>query len=475
MKKGIYVRLLAFMLVLGCSSFVMAQEYAPNQVIVKLKPGASPAVLANVAAPGAMHSAPVSRSAGGARLITLNEGVAVTSAVALLSANPDIEYAEPNWLVYATAVPNDPLEPVQWAWEKIQAYEAWDLETGDASVVVSMIDSGIDTDHEDLAGNLWTNALEAGGTTGVDDDGNGYVDDIHGWNTIDDNGNLEDDFGHGTHVAGTIGAVTNNLTGVAGTNWTSSLLPCRFMTSPGIGTLYNGIECFDYIIATRDNPASNADVRIASNSWATGLYSKTLKNAIQSLVDEGILWVSATANEGSDLDCLPFGAAPYPSGYDIDGIIAVTNTTSTDELETSANYGASVVDIGAPGTWIRSTFLHSTYMTLTGTSMAAPHVAGVAALVLARNPSISMTGLREAILCTGDPIPALYGKTRTGMRLNALGAVNAALSGATCNDRDSDGTPDYADNCPYDANDQTDSDGNGVGDECEPIDCGGGC
>jgi len=466
------------LLFFSIQSFVFsaaAQEFVPGEVIIKLKSSGSPEALANIAAPGAMSSAPLSKSAGNARLIRLGDGVTVTGAVALLSRDQGVEYAEPNWILHTT-VGYYQLYPetiYQWAWKKIQAYDAWDLETGDSSIVVNINDSGIDLDHEDLADNLWTNALEATGIAGIDDDGNGYVDDIHGWNAVADNGIPDDDFFHGTHVAGTIGAVTKNKLGVAGLNWASSILPCKFLSGHGYGSIFDAIECIDYVIATKNNVASNADVRVSNNSWAGAAYSHALKDAIQSAVDEDILWVNAAGNKASNKDC--FQAAAYPSGYNIDGIIAVANTTRSDEIFKFSDYGASTVDIGAPGTFIRSTWINNEYGILTGTSMATPHVAGVAALLLARNPTMSMTALREAILCTGDPIPALEGKTRTGMRLNAVRALSSAFGGGTCKDRDSDGVPDYADNCPYQLNDQADRDGNGVGDVCEPLDCGGGC
>ena len=470
MKNIFRVNLLVLVLVLGFVCSVTAQEFVQGEVIVKLKPDASSAMLASVSAPGAMDSATVLKSAGGAMVIQLADKVAVTSAVALLSADPAVEYAEPNWILYATATPNDPQQGSQWAWGKIDAYDAWDITTGDPDIVVNVIDTGIDTDHEDLVGNVWTNTAEAGGTPGFDDDGNGYIDDIHGWNAIANNGNPEDDNDHGTHCSGTIGAVTNNATGVAGVNWTASVVACKFLSTSGSGTSVNAIECVDYIIATKN--AGTADIRVSSNSWGGGGASAAMSAAIQSAVNEGILWVNAAGNNSCNNDCFCSGA--YPASYNVDGIISVAATSSTDSMASFSEYGASTVDIGAPGVSIVSTTTGDTYSSYGGTSMACPHVAGVAALTLAANPALTVTELREAILCNGDFVSSMDGNTRTGMRLNALGAVTAATGGSTCNDRDSDGVPDYADNCPYDSNSgQSDADSNGVGDDCEPTDCGG--
>ncbi len=468
MKRISKVSLLAMVLILGLSASAAAQEFVPGELIVKMKPGASAAAVSALAGPGALSTAAVSKSTG-AMLVKLGDGVAVTSAVALLAGNADIEYAEPNWILYATAVPNDPQQGSQWEWAVIDAYDAWDIQTGDPTIVVNVIDSGINTSHPDLVDNLWTNLAEVGGSAGVDDDGNGYVDDIHGWNAIANNGSPEDDNSHGTHCAGTIGAVSDNSTGVAGTNWNSAIVACKFLNGAGSGSTFDAIECVDYIIDTKN--AGSADIRVSSNSWGGGGSSAAMKAAIQSAVDAGILWVNAAGNDSADNDCGASGA--FPSSYDINGLIAVASTTSSDGMSSFSNFGQASVQIGAPGSSILSTVLGTSYGSKSGTSMACPHVAGLAALVLAQNPALTVPELLEVLLCTGDPISSLDGKTATGMRINALSAVTAAGAVITCSDRDGDGVSDYADNCPYDSNDQSDSDGDGVGDACEPDDCGG--
>jgi subtilisin family serine protease len=469
MRKAPITAVFMLLAVVAFAGTAVTQEFVPGEIIVKLKPGASSAALAAVAGPSALSTAAVSPSSG-AMLVKLSDGMAVTSAVAQVAKDPGVAYAEPNWIQHATVVPNDPQQGSQWEWAMIDAYDAWDVETGDSSIAVNIIDTGIDTNHEDLTANIWTNALEAAGTAGVDDDGNGYKDDIHGWNAVANNGSPEDDNSHGTHVAGTIGAVTNNALGVAGTNWSTTLVACKFLNAAGSGSSFDAIECIDYIIATKN--AGSADIRVSSNSWGGGGFSAALRDAIQSANDAGILWVNAAGNDSSSNDCLAAGA--YPSSYNVANIISVASTTSSDDMSSFSNYGPATVDIGAPGSSILSTFPDDTYGSISGTSMACPHVAGLAALVLAQDPSLTPAQVRQAILCNGDSTSAMAGTTTTGMRINALKAVNAALGGSTCADRDSDGTPDYLDNCPYNSNgDQSDSDSNGIGDSCEPTDCAG--
>jgi len=469
MKKFFGVNLLVGLMVFGLAAAVVAQEFVPGEILVKVNPGASSSMLASVAAPGALASAQVSKNTG-VMVVELADGVAVTSAVALLANDPALEFAEPNYIQYATAIPNDPELGDQWAWGVIDAFDAWDVATGDANIQVNVIDTGIDVDHPDLVANVWVNAAEAAGSPGVDDDSNGYVDDINGWNAISNSGNPDDDHYHGTHCSGTIGAVTNNGINVAGVNWTTSLVGCKFLNSAGSGSSADAIECIDYIIDT--NAAGSADIRVSSNSWGGGGYSAALETAIQAAVNAGILWVNAAGNDSNDNDC--FGAGAYPSAYNIDGIISVASTTSTDSMSSFSNYGASTVDIGAPGSSIKSTDSGGGTRTISGTSMACPHVAGAAALALAVDDTLSVAELLEVVLCTGDYTTAMDGKVTTGMRLNLLGVVNGAGGSPTCADRDSDGVADYADNCPYVSNaGQGDSDGNGVGDDCEPDDCGG--
>lgn len=447
-----------------------AADYVPGQLIVKFKGRASSAA---VSAQGTLG-----KHTGAYHLLKLRSGLSVEDAAAALASNPAIELAEPNYIYYADATPNDPQYGSQYGWTKISAPQAWDVTTGSSSIVINVIDTGAYLTHPDLAANIWTNAGEIAGN-GIDDDGNGYVDDVHGWNAITSTGNPNDDNGHGTHTAGTIAAVTNNGVGVAGANWGGKVLPCKFLASNGSGSSLDAIECVNYIIATKNNAASGANIRVSSNSWGGGGASTALKNAIQAAGDAGILWVNAAGNSGADNDC----TASYPSNYTTTNMLAVAATDSSDAMASFSQFGKSTVDIGAPGVGILSTCAigvsgtntiscPSGYVSISGTSMATPHVSGVAGLVLAANPGLSMVQLREQILRNGDPIASMNGTTSTGMRLNAYKAVTNAVTVAP--DRDGDGVPDLRDNCPYVSNStQADANADGVGDACACS--GGGC
>ncbi len=449
-----------------------AAEFVDGQVIIKFKGRANDSVISSVGTR--------IKRVGDLHLVSLRKGLAVDAAVSKLSSNSAVLYAQPNFIYHASVTPNDPQYSSQYGWNKISAPAAWGVTTGSPSIVVNDIDTGADLGHPDLAANIWTNALEASGAAGVDDDGNGYVDDIHGWNAITSTGVPQDDNGHGTHTAGTIAAVTNNSLGVAGANWNGKVMPCKFLDASGSGSTADAVECINYVIATKQHAASGADVRVSSNSWGGGGADASLKAGIDAMGAAGILWVNAAGNSAANNDCKP--AASYPSVYPSSNIIAVAATDSADGLASFSQYGKSTVDIGAPGVGIVSTCwapgsaeipCSTGYTSLSGTSMATPHVAGVAALVLSVNPSLTVAQLKAQILRNGDPVTSLDQKTTTGMRLNAFKAVTNAVTVAP--DRDGDGVPDYLDNCPYVANaNQADADGDGVGDAC-PCSSGGGC
>ncbi|MGI9448567.1 MAG: S8 family serine peptidase, partial [Pirellulales bacterium] len=302
----------------------------------------------------------------------------------------------------------------------IDATDAWDITTGSRDVVIGVIDSGVDITHPDLAANIWVNPGETP-NNGVDDDGNGFIDDVNGWDFYDDDNSPNDGNGHGTHVAGTIGAVGNNNLGIVGVNWQVSLLPLRFLGNDGSGWTSDAVAAVNY--ATMLKRDFDINVAATNNSWGGGGYSRTLDRAIQAANDEGIMFIAAAGNQGTNNDANP----SYPTNYSSPNVISVAALNRSDNLASFSNYGATTVDVGAPGVSIYSTLPGNSYGFFSGTSMAAPHVAGVVGLLNAAKPGISVTEVNNAILNTVDPLQSLNGKTLTGGRVNAASALTSLL------------------------------------------------
>lgn len=334
-----------------------------------------------------------------------------------------IRYAEPDYLRSTNALPNDPSFANLWGLHNtgqnggledadIDAPEAWTITTGSHAVKVAIIDSGIDQTHPDLLPNLWTNPHEIPGN-GIDDDGNGYIDDIRGWDFVNDDAIPNDDNSHGTHCAGTVGAAGNNGAGVTGVNWAVSLIGLKFLNAAGNGATSDAVEAIAY--------ATSLGVHIMSNSWSGEGYSTALKEAIDAAGDAGILFIAAAGNSGSYLEFYP----EYPASYDSANLITVTATNRLDALASFSNYGEVSVDIAAPGEDVYSTIPGGGYGYNSGTSMACPHVAGACAILLAHRPSLTHLTLRDLILDSSDALPVLAGKTTSGGRLNLHSALLA--------------------------------------------------
>jgi subtilisin family serine protease len=353
-----------------------------------------------------------------------------------------VDYAEPNFEIelepgefdenlpedglYRTnsGEPNDPKFMDQWSLNNvgqdggsnradIDALKAWVKTRGSDKVVVAVLDTGVDYTHKDLVGNMWS---RPDSIPEYSDNELGTIDDSHGFDADADAGDPMDDNGHGTHCAGIIGAEGNNGIGIAGINWNVSIMPLKFLGRGGFGSTANAIKAINYAI---DRKQHGVNVRVINASWGSTSYSRALEDAIRAAGEQGILFVAAAGNSSTDND----KRGHYPSNYDLPNVISVAALDRTDSLASFSNYGLKTVHLGAPGREILSTWLGDDFREASGTSMAAPHVAGVAGLVLASESNLTVAKLRERLLSSVDKVDSLQGKVATGGRLCAAQAL----------------------------------------------------
>jgi subtilisin family serine protease len=424
-----------------------APAFVPNEVLVQFEPEATDADRA--AARTAARAALAATLRPDRRLERLTTSLSVGEAAAILQALPQVEFAEPNWIYYREATANDPyfLDGSLWGTYGdastpanpfgSQAAELWAQGfTGADDVYVAVIDEGIDVGHPDLAPNIWTNPFDP--IDGSDNDGNGYVDDVHGWDFLNNDSSVYDGSpsqpdvdSHGTHVAGTIGARGGNGIGVAGVSWNVKIISGKFLDVDGSGDSFHAAAVLDYLVDLKTRHGLN--IVAANSSWGGEFASQTLYEAIVRAAAAGILIVAAAGNEGRDNDTVPH----YPSHYSTlsaagyEAVIAVASITREGQRSEFSNYGQSSVDIGAPGSEILSTLPGSDYAYFDGTSMATPHVTGAVALYKAIHPNASPSQIRSAILSQGAPTESLAGITSTGRRLDvsAFNRFNLSVDG----------------------------------------------
>ncbi|WP_197705457.1 S8 family serine peptidase, partial [Dolichospermum compactum] len=397
--------------------------YASDKLIVKFKPKTDIAQANEIKNTlGVVSTKTIDLT--GAQIWTLSGKTSVETALATYRNSSLFEYIEPDYIVTKAATPNDPSFGQLWGLHNtgqsggtpdadIDAPEAWDIQTGNPNLVIGVIDTGVDYNHPDLVGNIWTNPGEIAGD-GIDNDNNGYIDDVRGWDFAYNDNNPSDVDGHGTHVSGTIAGKGNNGVGVTGVAWNAKIMPLKFLNDQGSGTLSAAILAINY--------ATAKGVKLTNNSWGGGGYSQALYDAINAAGQAGALFIAAAGNSSANADINPM----YPAAYNLANIISVASTTRTDSLSSFSNYGLTSVDLGAPGSDIYSTLPNNSYGTLSGTSMASPHVAGAAALVWSQNPTWTAQQVKNTLMQTGDSISALAGKTVSGKRLNVFNALAAA-------------------------------------------------
>ena len=370
-------------------------------------------------------------------VVDLPRDLSVDEAVETYEDDPDIEYAEPDYLIEPAQTRsaddsyysrlyglNNTGQNGGVADADIDAPEAWNSTTGSSKTIVAVIDEGVDINHPDLRDNIWSNTDETPDNA-KDDDNNGYVDDVNGWDFANNDATVYDPDPvsgngdeHGTHVAGTIAAEGNNGRGITGVNWQASIMPLKFLGPRG-GYTSDAVEAINYAVVN--------GAKISNNSWGGGGYSQSLSDAIARADQANHLFLAAAGNSGVNTD----NTKHYPSSYTNPNIISVAATGSEDRLASFSNFGANAVDLAAPGVGILSTLPGRNYGSFNGTSMATPHVAGVAALLKSQNPELGDEDLKAKIIQSVEKKDNLEGKTVTGGRLNAAGALGAQVSTST--------------------------------------------
>lgn len=325
-------------------------------------------------------------------------------------------YCDHNGTLQASLTPNDPAINLQWALTRLNMSSVWNTTTGSNNVIVAVIDTGVNYNHADLATNMWINPDEVAGN-GIDDDLNGVVDDIYGYNAITGTGISLDDNGHGSHCAGVIGAKGNNGTGIAGLNWNIKIISIKFLSSTGSGSLWNAVKGLNYVTNLKKR---GIDIVLTSNSWGGGGFYQTLYDAIAATQNEGMLFVAAAGNDSQNLDSTP----SYPASYNLDNIVSVAAISSLGTRASFSNYGATTVDIAAPGVEIYSTWYTSGYQYSSGTSMAAPQVSGALALWKAYKPALTWQQLKTVLYSSASTNPQLTSTIIGGRELSVLSGLS---------------------------------------------------
>ncbi len=425
----------------------LARPHVADAVLVRYRDQASDAEKSAVRTrAGALGTRELSRLARGVERFELPAGASLAAVLAALKADPRVAIAQPDYIVTKQVTSNDPYYTAGSLWGMegdasplvtnqygSGAAEAWAAGyTGSSSVVIGVIDEGVQFDHPDLAANIWTNPGEIAGN-GIDDDANGFIDDVHGWDFFNNDSTVYDAGGdsHGTHVSGTIGGVGNNGVGVAGVNWQVKIISTKFL-GPSGGSTSDAVRALDYLTDLKVNHGVN--LVASSNSWGGGGFDQVLLDAINRSGDAGMLFIAAAGNGASNTDSV----ANYPSNYQCtnggtrgyDCLISVAAIDSTGAKASFSNWGATTVDLGAPGVNITSTLPTNTYGAYSGTSMATPHVSGAVALCKSVNPAITAQGVRAAILGSAAPTASMSGTTVTGGRLD-VGAMIALCAPAS--------------------------------------------
>jgi len=431
-------RIFLITLLLGVTAAFAAPnvEYVPGEYVVKLKKQSGLRAQSLMTLSARLGMQVKEFLTAEREFVLVKSSQAMSSALSSLSANSAVEYAEPNYIFRIVGSPNDSEYNQLWGMNNIGqtingvagvagvdigAEKAWTVTTGSKNVVVAVIDTGFDRTIEDLKDNAWVNEAELNGKSGKDDDKNGLVDDIYGYDFANNDADPMDDHGHGSHVSGTIGAKGDNNKDVVGVAWNVKIMGVKFLTAQGSGTLDGAVKSIDY--------ATRMGAQILSNSWGGGGFTQALFDVIKKANDKGVLFVAAAGNSKNNNDINP----TYPAGYQIPNVISVAAVDNRGGLASFSCFGAKTVHVGAPGVDILST-TPSGLQSWKGTSMATPHVSGVAALLKAQFPDMTVAETKERIVKTAKPLAGLRGKTVSGGIVDAYNALTNTLPPPDPND-----------------------------------------
>ena len=405
-----------------------------NRLIVRFKEGISSFSADTIHKSLGIKNSKKLNKIGSIELVDLPKHISSKEAQKLYSQNPNVLYAEPDFQIRINPIESDAVKKEtpyaqQWGLNNIgqkvgkltgtedadiNAPEAWKVTKGDREVVLGLIDTGIFYTHPDLVPNVWENPGEIA-SNGKDDDGDGFVDDIHGINAVNRTGDPLDDNGHGTHVSGIMGGSGSKGKGVFGVNQKVTIIGCKFLDAEGMGSMSDALVCMDYFAKLKTREKNPVNVVAINASWGGGGSSQAMQDAIKALGDVGILFVAAAGNDAEDNDLVE----SYPANYKLPNIISVAATNNQDALAYFSNYGRRSVHVSAPGMDIMSTYLNNEYKIFSGTSMATPYVTGLIGLLKANDSSLDWKQLKNLVIAGGNSLKGLSDKTVSGRRIRA--------------------------------------------------------
>lgn len=437
MFRGLREKLILLILLSMSKAFAADPEAIAGEYVVQLKKNVSKKTALLTLNKG--MSVKVKRVIPNSDIVVLkiNDNKNQKQTVSRLLQSDVVQIAEPNYIYRTSRLPNDPEIGKLWglvnsgqadsnksigiAGVDIGAEKAWDIQTGNQDLLISVIDTGVDYNHKDLKGNIWTNEAEANGTPGVDDDNNGYVDDIHGYDFVNKDGDPMDDHGHGSHCSGTIAAKGDDNQGIVGVAWNAKIMGVKFLSKDGSGSLDDAVEAIKY--------STKMGVKIMSNSWGGGGYSEIMKEAIDEANAKGIVFTAAAGNHSGNNDESP----SYPASYNVPNVISVAAVDNRGRLATFSCFGRRTVHVAAPGVNVFSS-LPGGYASWSGTSMATPHVSGVVALLLSQDPTLTPEKVRERLIKTSKPLAGLKGKSASNGIVDAYMALTNQMAPPDPND-----------------------------------------